>query len=67
MLITSLFTGIAAGTLAAVAMLATGQGLLWAAAAYTGSGVIAVMLGAVLSVIGSPFRSQAAPGQTVTH
>ena len=67
MLITSLFTGVAAGTLAAIAMLVAGQGLLWAAAAYTGSGVVAVMLGAVLSVIGSPFRSQAAPGQTVTR
>ena len=67
MLITSLFTGIAAGTLAGIVMLATGQGLLWAAAAYTGSGVVAVLLGAVLSVIGSPFRSQVAPRQTVTH
>ena len=66
-MITSLFMGIAAGMLAAVVMLATGQGLLWAAAAYTGSGVVAVMLGAVLSLIGSPFRSQAAPRQTVTH
>jgi hypothetical protein len=50
MLITSLFTGIAAGTLAAIFMLATGHGLLWAAAAENGSAKVIQGSGVIISL-----------------